>query len=144
MSTHTITRTTIVDNSAGSIETIVNTLSAVGNKQQKVKIDLPGGTAATALGVKIDISQLKAIMMWYSASDTTIVDPVVVETNGTGGGAADTFNVTRTVPVIWYNDGIIANPFSVDVTELYVTPPSTVGEDGTFNLILIEAAPDIT
>jgi len=112
----------VYDNNRNRVETVMGVETQTGNRQQMVQLDVPGGTADTPLGVTIDISELKSLLIWYQTGDTTITDPCILETNSSSA-PDDTLSITRDTPTNWTADSNLPNPFSADVTEIYVTAP---------------------
>ena len=86
------------------------------------------------LGVVIDISQLKGLFMLAVGGD------VVLQTND-GTAPDDTITLKDGVALVWdATSGYFANPFSVDVDEIYATTGS--GDSRTLQIIaLVDATP---
>jgi hypothetical protein len=117
---HTVTRTVV-----GSVTiTKSNVYSADGQLARNIAV--PDSTTDMLVALTLDIDQIKAI---YMVSDQALT----VETNTTGG--IDTINLLADKPLLWQNDSYFANPFSTDVTALYLTNAS--GSAATFQLEVV-------
>lgn len=62
----------------------------------------------------LDYSQLKLV---YIASDL----PLVIETNSNTGAGGQVINLEANKPLLWYDGCGLPNPFTADVTALYLT-----------------------
>jgi hypothetical protein len=67
---------------------------------------------------------------------------VKIETNSSSA-PADTFTLKAGCPLVWYADGGLPNPFSVDVTKIYITNALlTAANDAVVELrMMLDATP---
>jgi len=115
-----------------------NGTSAVSTRKQvtsdsEINVDVVIASATTngQIVCAIDISELKSIVL-NSTKDVT------VKTND-GSTPDDTFTLKANNPLVWNNESPTANPFSADITDLYVTNAS--GADAT---VQVRALLDVT
>ena len=83
--------------------------------------NIPQNTTDQPLGIAIDISELKLLVIFCDQD-------ISLQTNN-AGSPVDTLAVKANVPNFWTPDTIFANPFSVDVTQIFATT-GAVGADG--------------
>jgi hypothetical protein len=103
-----------------------------GEAEKNVSISVPDSSTDYEITLAIDISEIKSIVI---TSDQVIT----LETNS-GSAADDTFAITANNPLIWNVDSPAANPFSADITALFVTNAS--GSAATFNVrCIVDATP---
>ena len=84
------------------------TLSGDGEDNREVSA---GALATTEVLIPIDISALKS---FYLYSDVALT----LKTNDSGT-PDDTIAVAAGKPIVWTNNSVLANPFTVDVTKFY-------------------------
>lgn len=102
-----------------------------GSGHHRIDESIADSTTDKEITFNLDISALKAITM---SSDQDIT----VETND-GSTPGDTFSLKADQPFMWNSsDGYFSNPFSTDVTALYVTNSS--GSSATFKVEAVEDA----
>jgi hypothetical protein len=107
-------------------KTITETWGSENNLDEAVTDGTTNGLVAWAC----DFSQLKA---FYMVSDQAIT----VYTNDAGTGAPDnTFVLVANEPVLWWAGSLLTNPFTADVTALYVTNAS--GSTAAFKIRKLE------
>jgi hypothetical protein len=99
----------------------------------EINVDVVIASATTngQIVCAIDISELKSIVL-NSTKDVT------VKTND-GSSPDDTFTLKANNPLVWNSESPTANPFSADITDLYVTNAS--GADAT---VQVRALLDVT
>jgi hypothetical protein len=103
-----------------------------GESEANVSVSVPDSSTDFEITLGIDISEIKSIVI---NSDQV----VTLETNS-GSAADDTFALTADNPLVWNVDSPAANPFSADITALFVTNSS--GSAATFNVrCLLDATP---
>lgn len=98
-------------NIAGNTITKQNTYS--GDARESRQIPVAADQTDKLVDFVLDVSEIKSL---YMVSDQDLT----VETNN-GGSPIDTFGLLAGKPLLWQNDSLHANPFSVDVTALYLT-----------------------
>ena len=100
--------------SAGRTIEAVNEYS--GDAQTSLEIAVPDSASDQQADLTLDVSTIKAI---YILSD----QDVTLETND-GTTPDDTISLKAGVPLIYHENGYFANPFSQDITALYLTNSS--------------------
>ena len=123
--THTVTRT--VDTGGGTVSK-TNTYSGDGRTSRDPTI--PDSTTDQLVNISIDISQIKSL---YIASSQN----VTLETNS-AGTPTDTISLLADKPLLWQSDSYYANPFSADVTAIYLTNAS--GSEAIVNIEVVHDA----
>ena len=113
-------------------ERIAALVVVAADGEENRTVTVPPATADKRLRISIDVSELKLL---YVHSDQA----VTIETNS-GTVPADTLTVLANKPLAWYAGCGLANPFTADVTDLYLTNagarPATVRVLG-----LVDATP---
>lgn len=113
-------------------KTIQKSNEYTGSGHHRVDEDIADSTTDQEITFNLDISALKAITM-VADQDVT------VETNN-GSTPGDTFNLKADQPLMWNSgDSYFSNPFSTDVTALFVTNAS-----GSSANLRVEAVEDAT
>ena len=87
---------------------------------------IPENSTDLLVAATIDISQLKAVFIMVDQD-------MILETND-GSTPDDTFTLKANVPLIWSVDDPLPNPFSEDITALYLTNTTA----GTFTARFLE------
>jgi len=85
------------------------------------------GTTDQAVTLSIDVSALKALLIYSNVNAT-------LETNAVDATGGDTLTLVAGVPFPWSSTGPHANPFTsgLDVTVGYVTVPGAVNATNEF------------
>jgi len=94
------------------------------------QIAVPDESVDLLVNLAIDYSQLKAIILLATVDMT-------IETND-GSSPDDTIALRANEPYVWHDNAYWANPFTADVTALYVTNAS--GAAGTLYVDGLEDA----
>lgn len=111
-------------------DVIDKTVVSASGAENNVDESIPDSTTNGLVAWACDLTQLKSL---YMVSDQDII----VYTNDLGSGTPDdTFNLTANEPLVWTENSELANPFSVDVTALYVTNAS--GSAAAFKIRKLE------
>ena len=108
---HTLTRKWVSDGA----EIIKDEIVSAGS-ELNVDESIADGETDLLVNWTCDYSALKAL---YIVSDQDLT----IETND-GTTPDDTITLSANVPLLWTSTGYLANPFSADVTALYVTNAS--------------------
>ena len=101
-----------------------------GDGKTSREVAVPDSSTDLLVNLAVDLSQLKSLFM-LSDQDMT------VETNS-GAAPDDTISLKAGVPYIWNADAPQSNPFTVDVTKLYLTT-GVVGAS-TLNIEVLQDA----
>lgn len=109
-------------NNGGELINNVNALTAEAS--QRLAVPVADSVTDQLTAFTLDVSQIVA---FYMSSDQDLT----VETND-GTTPGDTIALVAGVPLVWHNQSYHANPFSVDITALYLTNAS--GAAATFRL----------
>lgn len=126
---HTINLTYQAGASTYSVQ---DTIESDGEVNYDSVPDIPDATTNKEVDVAFALAKLKAIYL-YASQDVT------VKTNSTGS-PDDTISLVAEKPLVWYTGGSFANPFTADVTKLYITNAS--GSDATVRLrALVDVTP---
>lgn len=123
---HTIKKTW--SRGAASI-TSSNTYSGTG--QVSIDENIDDGETVLEITFALDISEIASV---YLVSDQIIT----IKTNSSGA-PDDTFVLAAGVPLVWTDDGEFANPFSADITSIFIANAS-----GSTARLQIEAVTDAT
>lgn len=112
-------------------ETINNTVTETS--EAEINIDL---SAPIANDTQVAFAAVRSRMkMFFMVSDQDLT----VETNSSSA-PDDTISLIANVPFIWHNTGPEANPFSADITALFLTNASAAA--AAFKLrMVIDATP---
>ncbi len=125
--THTITVQWEQGNNSLSLQD-----TFTGEAEANVSVSVPDSSTDFEITLGIDVSEIKSIVI---SSNQVIT----LETND-GTTPDDTFAITANNPLIWNVDSPAANPFSADITALFVTNAS--GSAATFNVrCIVDATP---
>ncbi|MFG0247840.1 MAG: hypothetical protein ACF8OB_03050 [Phycisphaeraceae bacterium JB051] len=97
--------------------------------EQTVEVAVPDSSTDKQIDIVIDVSELKSL---YIVSD----QDVTIETND-GSAPDDTIALKAGIPLMWESvSGYFSNPFSTDITGLYITNSS--GSDATVTIRVLE------
>lgn len=111
MATHTVTKT---------VKTPEGTLSYSHDYTASLSVEVQEtvatGSTDAQITFDVDVSEVESIFI-VSDQDVTL------ETNS-GSAADDTFSLLANKPLEWQSDSYHANPFSADITDLYITNSS--------------------
>lgn len=124
---NTATVTTTFKDASGSL--VVTTESISGDLTQDIeREDIAIGATNIEFGIVLDISTIQAIGFGISKSrgqESALTALATIKTNSSST-PDDTFTITATNGVCWINKpGVAANPFSADVTKIFVTNTGT-------------------
>ena len=113
-------------------QSIIKTISQVGDGEDNRDIDIPNGTSNLAVDYEIDISQLKMFVMVCNKALT-------IKTNSSGS-PQETIVLVADKPFVWVAGAGIAIPFAGDVTTIFLSNAS--GAAAVLNIrTLIDATP---
>lgn len=101
-----------------------------GDAQESRTIAIADSVTDQLVNLTLDVSQIKSV---YMVSDQDIT----VETND-GTTPTDTINLKADVAVLWNADIGYSNPFTADVTALYLSNAS--GSAATFEMEIVHDA----
>lgn len=102
-------------------ESIKQSVSYSADARDGRQVTVPDSTTDQQVDIGIDVSTIEAI---YMLSDQDIA----VETNN-GTTPDDTISLAANKPYVWTADGYFANPFSADITALFLTNASGAAAD---------------
>lgn len=108
---HTFTRKWVSDGAEITKDEIVS-----AGSEQNIDESIPDSSTDLLVNWTCDYSALKGL---FIVSDQDIV----LETND-GSSPDNTISLTANVPLLWTAEGYLTNPFTADVTALYVTNAS--------------------
>ncbi len=109
-----------------------DSVSQTGSGDITIEETVADSQTDSQIACDLDVSAMKTL---YLESD----QDVTIETNS-ADTPDDTINLTANNPIVWQTDGYTSNPFTVDVTDLYVTNAS--GSEATIKLeSLYDATP---
>lgn len=106
--THTLNRGTPPNPSQGAV------ITADGEEVRELTI--PGATTDQQILIAFTMAALKSVFIKASG-------PCTLETNSSSA-PDDTFSLDSNSGVVWDNQMLTDNPFTVNVTTMYVTTPS--------------------
>lgn len=98
---------------SGSGASITNVNSYAGDARGGRHVELAADQTHYLVDFVLNVSEIKSFYM-VSSQDLTI------KTNDSGA-PADTIVLKANKPLIWQHDSLHANPFSEDITALYLT-----------------------
>lgn len=123
---HVVTSRVVVENRTHSF---ARTFSADGSDSREITIAI--GASDYEVVIAIDFSELKSL---FIAADQDLT----LETNS-GAVPDDTISLKADAPMVWNEDSYFSNPFTADVTSIFVTNAS-----GVATTLIIEVVQDAT
>jgi hypothetical protein len=84
--------------------------------QSSIDIDIADATTDQLVDFVLDVSEIKSFFM--------VADGIITIETNSSSAPPDSWTTVANVPIVWHSDSPHANPFSVDVTALYLTNAS--------------------
>lgn len=113
-----ITHTTTVAWAGSSGGSLSASVSKESNGEQNRVLSLAAATPDQQFDLDFEYAKLKSILM-------VATQDVTVETNSPTAVGGNTITLKANVPFFWVHDCGLANPFTANVTTIYVTVAGT-------------------
>lgn len=94
-------------------ETLRNSVERTSGAEANISETIAASQTDKLVAFTLDVSQAKSVFVQADAACT-------VETNSSSA-PDNTLSLVADEPIIWYSGSSLTNPFTVDVTKLYVT-----------------------